>query len=291
MTDPVIPAAPVVPAAPAAPAPAAPAPTPSLIDTATPPAAAAPPAAAPPAAAPPPAPPAEWFYADGVKGVGAKPDWFKDGKYKTLEQQAKAYPELEKRLGSFVGAPEGEYAVNIPEQYKGAVDVDTTHPVFAKLGKWARDAQLSQEGYNQVIGLLSEYEASAFVPPPTIEDAKKAIGANADVRLQSIGQYAGASLDAASKAALSEVLVPANPFLAKTVAAFEALIAKSRQPVLPKPGDGGQPPPVGELEAINAMQAAIDPKTGKRFYEQSQDYRHDVEKRRREFFAKQKAAA
>lgn len=296
MTNPATPAAPAAapPAAPAA-TPAAPASPPaaqSLIDTGTPPAAPATPPAAPPAAAPPAAPAPEWFLAEGVKGNGTPPDWFKAGKYKTVEEQAKAYSHAEKRLGSFVGAPEGEYAVNLPAQYKDVVEVDTTNPVFAKLGEWARKSELSQEGYDGIIGLLAEYEASSYQPPPTIDDAKKAIGANADTRLQSIGQFAGASLDAATQTALKEVLVPGNPLLAKTVSVIEALMAKSRQPTMPKPGDGAPPPPVSELEAINKMQAEPDPKTpGKRLYETSSEHRAKVEKLRRDYFAKQTPAA
>jgi len=284
MAESETPAAPVVPEAPAAPA--ATKPTESLIDPGTPP-------ATPPAApAPADPPPAEWFLADGVKGNGAPPEWFKAGKYKNVEEQAKAYPHLEKRLGAFVGAPEGEYVVNLPDQYKNVVEVDTTNPVFGELSKWARDSQLSQAGYDQVIGLLAKYEASVYEPPPTIEDAKKAIGANADARLQSIGQFVGASLDADAQKALKAILSPSNPHIAETVAAVEALIAKSRQPAMPKPGDGGPPPPANELDEINKLQAQPDPKQpGKRLYETNQEHRHEVERRRREYFAKMTAAA
>jgi hypothetical protein len=296
MTDSATPAAPVAPVTPAAPAavtPAAPAPVASLIDTAAPAAPvvpAAPAAPVAPVAATPPAP--EWFLSEGVKGTGDKPDWFKGEKYKTVDEQAKAYGELEKRFGSFVGAPKGEYEVTIPEQFREVVQVDTTHPVFAKLGDWARKSQLSQEGYNGIIGLLAEYEAASFVPPRTAEEAKKEIGANADLRLQSIGQFAAANLDDTMKAALKEVLTPANPALAKTVAVIEALMAKSRQPAMPKPGDGQPPPPVSELEEINKMQGKPDPANpNKRLYETDSAYRAEVEARRRAYFAKMSSAA
>lgn len=230
--------------------------------------------------------------ADGVKGSGVAPEWFKTGKYKSVDEQAKAYTHLEKRLGSFVGAPEGEYVVKLPDQYKGVVEVDTTNPVFKDLSTWARESQLSQTGYDAIIGMLAKYEAASYQPPPTAEDAKKAIGANADTRLQAIGQFVGASLDPDAQKALKAILSPSNPHIAETVAAVEALIAKSRQPALPKPGDGGQPPPADELDEINKLQAQPDPKQpGKRLYETNQDHRHAVEKRRREYFAKLSAAA
>src|SRR5688572_4360911 len=115
---------------PATPAAAAPAATPAAAPTidslipgdppAAAPAAAAPAAAVPAAAAPAAAapatpaatPPAEtptWFYSDGTPGKGAIPSWFKFDKYKSVEEQAKAYPHLESRMGKFVGAPDGDY--------------------------------------------------------------------------------------------------------------------------------------------------------------------------------------
>ena len=38
---------------------------------------------------------------------GERPEWLKD-KYKTVEDQAKAYNDAEKKLGGFSGSPEGE---------------------------------------------------------------------------------------------------------------------------------------------------------------------------------------
>src|SRR5690349_17470972 len=51
-------------------------------------------------------PTGDWYYSDGIKGDGAKPDWFKGDKYKTVTDQAKAYTDIEKKLGAFKGAPE-----------------------------------------------------------------------------------------------------------------------------------------------------------------------------------------
>lgn len=292
MTEPVTPAAPAAPAASAAPAAPAPAtPTASLLpDVPAAPVAPIPPAA-PAAAAPPATPPAEWFLAEGVKGTGAPPDWYKAGKYKTVDQQAKAYGELEKRFGAFTGAPEGEYEIKLPDQYKDVVQVDTTNPVFSKLGVWAKSAQLSQDGYNNLVGLLAEYEASVYEPPPTAEEAKKLIGANADTRLQSVGAFATASLDAEGQKALKTVLSADNKYLPQTMAIVEALMAKSRQPALPNHRDGGAAPPADELKAIDALQAQPDPKTpGRRLYETDPNHRNMVEQKRREYFARLKVA-
>lgn len=286
MADPVTPAAPaIVPAAPAA------TPTSLVPDVAaTPPAAVVPPAT-PPAAVPPVTPPAapspdEWFLSDGVKGTGAKPDWYKSDKYKSVGEQAKAYTNLEKRLGSFTGAPEGEYVVKVPDQFKDVVQIDSTNPLFGKLNKLARDSQMNQAGYDGIIGLLAEYEASTFVPPPTVEDAKKAIGANADTRLDAVSKWAKANLDEPGLKSLQAALSTSNPAIGETLSVIEAAIAKSRQVAPPTP----PPAPVGNpLAEIDKLQAQIDPKTGKRLYEISSEHRALVEKKRREFYAAQAA--
>ena len=108
MADPVTPAAPVEPAVPAAPVadPAAPAalvaapvvPA-SLIDPAAPGAPAEPAAPVVPAepSLVPDPPAASWYLSEGVGGEGEAPVWFKGDKYKTIADQAQAYPELEKR--------------------------------------------------------------------------------------------------------------------------------------------------------------------------------------------------
>jgi len=56
--------------------------------------------------------PASWMWGDDITGTGEKPEWFKDSKYKSVSEQAKAYTELEKRLGGFVGAPKEGYQLN-----------------------------------------------------------------------------------------------------------------------------------------------------------------------------------
>lgn len=286
MADSVIPAA-APPATPAAPV------TPPAVDSLLPPV--APPAAAPvvppvtpPVAAPVTAPApaaAKWFYAEGVEGKGTTPpDWFKQGKYVNVEQQAKAYNELEKRFGAFVGSPDGEYVITVPDEYKEKVQIDTTHPVFAKLNEWGKKHQLSQQGYNDVIGLLTEYEASVAPPAPkTVDDVKKELGPNADVRLTAVASYAAANLDAEGQKSLRAALAVDNPAIKQTLEAIERVIAKTRQPAMPKPGSDVPAPGANELAEINAMQAKVGA-DGKRLYVTDSAYRAKVEERRTKYY-------
>lgn len=289
MTDPVTPAA--APATPAAPAAAAPAkPTESLIPAADPATPAAPAAATPATPAAPANPASKWFYSEGVEGKGNAPDWFKAGKYVTVEQQAKAYPELEKRLGSFVGAPEGDYKIALPKAFEGKVDIDTTNPVFAKLTDWGKKHQLSQTGFDDVMGLLAEYEQGAAPVPRTADDARKEIGANADVRITAVANFAKANLDAAGQEAVRQALRIDNPAIAQTLTAIEGLIKKTRQPSLPKPGDDVPPIGANEFAEINALQAKLGP-DGQRLYVSDSKFRADVEARRMRYYQAQGQAA
>ena len=45
----------------------------------------------------------EYYLSDGIKGVGESPEWFDSKRFKSVDQQAKSYLELEKvhcRTGS-----------------------------------------------------------------------------------------------------------------------------------------------------------------------------------------------
>lgn len=297
MTTPATPAAPATPATPAAapatpPAgdPPAPPVTSLLPDPPAPPAGdpPAPPAAAPAAPAtavnPPPKPPdPEWFLSDGVKGTGAPPEWYKADKYKTVDAQAKAYAELEKRFGGFTGAPEGGYKLNIPDTVEGSFD--TTHPLLQGFQEWAAEAQLSQAGFDKVMGMFAEYEASQA---PDFAAIKERLGQNADTRINSIVGWAQANLTTEQYNDLRAATSGANAD--SVFRAFEAIIGKTRQVALPRPG-GDVPGANAMTEAdINAMQAKKGP-DGRRLYDTNPEWRRHVEKTRADFYAANQKAA
>jgi hypothetical protein len=277
------PAAPAA-AAPAAPAPAAaPAAAAPAIDSLIPaaPAAAAPAAAAPAAAAPaaPAAPvnpnsPDAWVLAEGVLGTGPKPEWFKGDKYVTVADQAKAYVDLEKRFGSFVGAPkEGKYDNKLPEG--AAVELVGDHPLLGTFSKWAGENQLSQKGYTELLGMLAEYEAQHVVDPAAV---KTQIGENADARINAVAQWGKANLDADGYEALRVAV--SGPQAAAAFKVLEAAIAKSVQPSLPKPGAdvpaGGNASAQAEIDKL--MQERL-PNGKLRFFEDPK-FRKQVEDKR-----------
>lgn len=297
-------APPAAPAASGTPAASTPAETPAT--PATPPAAAAPAAptsllpaadavaAIPPAAETPAAPatpppavnqePAEWFLAPGVKGAGPAPAWYRADKYKTLADQAEAQFHSEKRFGAFVGAPkDGRYEIKLPEGIQGEFDME--HPLLQGFQTWAVENQLSQEGYNAILGMFAQYEAAQA---PDMGEIKKQLGERADERIGTVATWAKANFPAETYEVFREAT--SGPNAAAVFKAMEAVIAKTRQVAMPKVGDDARGGGNTTEADINAMQAKRGP-DGRRLYETDPKYRAEVEKRRTEFYAgRQKAA-
>jgi hypothetical protein len=269
---------PAAPAAPAAAAPAAPA-------SATPPVAAAP--AAPPIAPATPPPAADepkWFYSDGVPGKGEPPAWYKADKYKSMEAQAKAYSDLEPRFGAFVGAPKDGYKLELLSDAGVVAEFEPESPLLKEFTTWAQGAQLSQQGFSQVLGMLAKYEASQ---QPDMGQIKTEIGERADERLTAVAQWGKANLDADAYNVLRTAMSGANA--AVVFKAVEALVNKTRQPAAPKPGADVAAAQVQGEEAIKAKMAVRD-ESGQLKFMVDPVYRAQVE-RELVAFEKSKLAA
>lgn len=153
---------------------------------------ATPPAATPAAATPaangtPPVetPSGDWYYDNNIKGDGAKPDWLKSDKYKSVTDQAKAYTEIEKKLGAFKGAPEN-YDLTIadhPEMKFSAED-----PLIKDFIESAKKNGVSQEYVSELLGVYAQ--ALTYNVPDKEKEMQK-LGANAEQDLQILGQWAG----------------------------------------------------------------------------------------------------
>jgi hypothetical protein len=273
MPDPVTPPA----ADPAAPGAADPAKTAdpakagaaSLLDAADPAKAAADPAKAadpdPAKAADPAKAEPEWFYANGVKGTGPVPEWYKATKYRSVDEQAKAYTELEKRFGTFTGAPkDGKYEFKMPEGIEG--ELDREDPKFKEFTSWAVEAGLSQDGYQKILSLYVENLAAL---EPDIGAMKASLGEKADERIGAVSAWTKANLDDATQAKVKAATSGANA--AEVFEAIEAVIAKTRQVALPKPG-AADPANGGVLtpqQQIDKMMTEKVPGTNKlRFFEE-----------------------
>ena len=217
-------------------------------------------------------------------GTGEKPTWFKNDKYKTVAEQAAAYPALESRFGSFIGAPkDGKYEAKIPE----GVTVDMTNPMMGAFTKWAAEKQLSQDGYNELLGMLVQYDAGFS---PSGEVITQSLGDNAAARITSVAQWGKANLGADGYAALRTATaldgdIHPNARVSAAFKVMEMIIAKTAQARVPRTGEppvGGQPG--SGLEAINAEYSKRDA-AGKLMIDSTPGYREQMEKKLREYYA------
>lgn len=235
----------------------------------------------------PPADPPKWFYADGTPGAGEMPVWLKADKYKTVEEQAKAYPELEKRFGAFKGAPkDGKYApiAKLPEGIQGEFDAE--HPLFQEFGTWALDNQFSQESYEAVLGMFAKYEAGRT---PDRAEILRDMGDGAETRLAAVAQWAKANLTSEEHALLKSTLEPSE-MTANVVKLVESLIAKTKAPAAARPGSDVVTG-TDTLDSIQEEQGRINPATGKRFYDENPEYRAKIEKKLLAYVEKRSQAA
>lgn len=219
-----------------------------------------------------------WLLAEGVLGTGEKPEWLKADKYKSAEEQAKAYPALEKRFGAFVGAPkDGKYTFKAPEGYEG-VQVDMEHPLMKEFATWAKESQLSEAGFNNLLGMLTMYEAAQV---PSMAVIKEKVGENADARIGAVAAWGKANLGPEGYATLRAATSGSNA--ADVFKVLESVIGKTKQVVLPKLGDDIPGAGVGGKAEIIALQGAKDAQ-GKRLYDQP-TYRAMVEKRWNDYYS------
>lgn len=101
-----------------------------------------------------------WGWNSDTPGEGDRPEYLAE-KYKTVEDQAKAYPELASKMGKYgnnFGAPEGDYELNLPEGVEG--EFDTESPLLSAIQKEAKDMGLSQQAFDRLLGTYIEHDLS-----------------------------------------------------------------------------------------------------------------------------------
>lgn len=226
-----------------------------------------------------------WLLHEGVMGQGEKPTWFKNDKYKTVSAQAEAYVGLEKRFGGFTGAPKNEkgevaYVFTAPE----GVEFKADHPMAKAFTEWAGANQLSQDGYNQVLGQLIQYE---IAQQPNMADVKARLGENADLRISTASAWVKANLGAEGFSSFRSATTGANADAVFKLT--EALIGKTGQVRMPKPGADVPAASGGDgLAKIKADHGAKMP-DGRYRKDVDPAYAAEIDKRYRDYFAGQGA--
>lgn len=143
----------------------------NLIDVVNSPEASAPAAEAPAKTEAPETESATWFHAPGVPGKGDKPEHFNNKKYGTESDQAKAYPDLERKFGQLqTELQESKINKNVaPDAYDFEVDtVEGQEPVIpdadkAFLGEFSKvckEHNISQDGFTGMMDFYKSFLAT-----------------------------------------------------------------------------------------------------------------------------------
>ena len=213
--------------------------------------------------------PAAWQWAEGVPGTGEKPEWFKEGKYKSVAEQARAYQGLESKLGKgaeILGAPEetadtkatAGYNINefVPEGLEG-VEIDPEDPMLQSLLPEFRDLGLSQAAVTKVaqawVKTMAESQSAAEA---TVQTAVREMGGPEAVqqRFNGIRQYATANLTKDMAQGLERMID--SGFHPEGFAAIEQLISRHRGAA--PAGPGVTSAPSISLDEVKKMQLATD---------------------------------
>lgn len=195
----------------------------------------------------------EWSFADGVKGEGEIPEWFKADKYKTVSEQAKAYKDLESRFGSFTGAPE-EYAdVEVREELRElGVEISKDDPIYSDALEFAKELNMNQDGFDKMINL---YATAMAAETKAMENYKaeelKALGNTAETRINNLNAWASANLPGEMIEGFQGLAQSAE-----AVKTLERLVAMTRH--APISSTGATPQKGMSSEELTAMQFEKD---------------------------------
>jgi hypothetical protein len=167
----------------------------------------------------------EYFLAEGIKGAGETPEWYKSDKYQSVAEQAKAYTELEKKFGGFKGAPKDGYTA--PE------GIESDDALLTELTEFAKDTNMSDEAFGRAWELLSAQEQA--VEEVTQEMEMQKLGDNATQRLKTVEGFLKNNLDADTYSAAQELVTTAD-----SVALIEMIVKATMPSKLPI--EGGEHP-------------------------------------------------
>lgn len=167
----------------------------------------------------------EYFLAEGIKGAGETPEWYKSDKYQSVAEQAKAYTELEKKFGGFKGAPKDGYTA--PE------GIESDDALLTELTEFAKDTNMSDEAFSRAWELLSAQEQAVEEVSQEMEMQK--LGDNATQRLKTVEGFLKNNLDADTYSAAQELVTTAD-----SVALIEMIVKATMPAKLPI--EGGEHP-------------------------------------------------
>jgi len=214
-----------------------------------------------PAADTPPAPvesgSSEWFFAEGVKGEGDKPEWMKD-KYKTMAEQAKAYGELEKKFGEMRGAPKDGYNLD------GIEGFDKDDPILSQFSETFKELNLSQEGFERVFQEFNSVQSNMI--QADVEAEMKKLGPNAKSEVTQINSWIDNTFDEQTAATVRAWVATADD-----MRALQALRSFQPRSAIPSQSDALR---VGSFETSKELKAEMSSNWNR--YKDDEGYRKSM---------------
>ena len=180
--------------------------------------------------------PADWFVMEGLKGQGERPSYFSP-KYKTLVDQAKAYTELEKKLGSSK-APD-KYDISKYENVLNPEDMNTQ-----KLLHVAREKHLTQDAVEGVLDVFKDFVTTNVIDPAA-ERAK--LGPDGAKKVEIVSQWAANTFSEKTIEAINKL--PKNAELVTLLDEMRQLSHHNSVAIPSAPSAKFIPLTVGEVEA------------------------------------------
>ena len=148
--------------------------------------------------------PESWYYDENVAGTDAAPEWLQTKKYKSVAEQAKAYNEVQKKLGAFKGAPD-EYDLKLEEMPD--VELQAADPVISEFLEDAKANNVSQE---YVTKLLNTYVKGIRMNNPDPKKELEKLGASGKQDIQILGTWAKNSLSTSEVDVFKKMITTAD---------------------------------------------------------------------------------
>jgi hypothetical protein len=100
-------------------------------------------------------------------GEPEAPEWFMKDKYKSIDEQARAAFELQKKMGKYWGSPQENYSIDDIE------GLDADDPILEGMAPAIKEMGLSQEGFNQLV--KSYFDATTGMAKKVEAELKKTL--------------------------------------------------------------------------------------------------------------------
>lgn len=205
-----------------------------------------------------------WYLTGDVKGEGPRPEYLQD-KYNNMEEQAKAYPELQAKFGAHSGAPP-QYEMDFLKECP--LPVDPHDPLITAWIEVCKKNETNQQGFEDSVNAYVNARKRDY--PNPAEEVKK-MDPHSQEEVNIIRQWAVNTLDADKTADLLSFLTTAS-----RVELFQDIRAFSQPAVLPSQSIGVNAP---RVMSVKDLQKELGSEGNYDKYNKNEAYRRDWDER------------